>query len=758
MDTTLAGPPAGRLLDGRYRVASSIAHGGMATVYLGVDTRLDRTVAIKIMHAELAADDDFVARFIREARSVARLSHPNVVAVYDQGSDGRNLYLAMEYVPGRTLRQLLNERGKLTPGESLDIIDSVLAGVAAAHHAGIVHRDVKPENVLLAEDGRVKVADFGLARSMTGTSHTKTGILMGTVAYLAPEQVTGNASDARCDVYAAGVLLFELLTGVQPHTGESALAVAYKHVNETVPAPSSLVPGLPHALDALVALATSRDPGLRPADAGQFLAAVRGLRKGVPVPWQPGPLGFAAPLALPGPALPGPGQPGQLGQLGQPGQPAGPGPAGAPGYPAPVSPAPPLPGAAPASPALAGPALAGPSLAGPAHIGPGHVGPAHAAPRDGRDGGFLPDAFGAGATRPAGGAHAAPRDGRDGGFLPDAFGAGATRSAGGTHAAPQHTLIVSRDSGGGRGPREPLLQRWLFSRRLAYLVLAVIAAGLIGAVAWWLLAGRYAQVPQVARLSVAAARAELRAQGFVVTTGAARQDDSVRRGDVIATLPAAGARVRKGSTVELIPSAGPRMISVPQVTGQPLASAQAMLRQAGLTPGRVVRQVSATIPAGIVISTSPGAGTSQPQPQPVTLVVSAGPPLPNFAGQQQAAAEQWAQQNGVSLNEQPAGGSTQPQGTITRQSPAPNTPVAKGEVVTIYISPGAPNVQIPNVDGQNLIQAYHQLRALGFQVTAQQAGPFGRTVFNYSPNGQAPKGSTITLYYGLPSLGGGGGG
>ena len=305
MDTTVAGQPAGQLLDGRYRVTSSIAHGGMATVYLGVDTRLDRTVAIKIMHAELAADEDFVARFVREARSVAQLSHPNVVAVYDQGSDGGDLYLAMEYVPGRTLRQLLNERGKLTPGQSLDIIDSVLAGLAAAHQAGIVHRDVKPENVLLAEDGRVKVADFGLARSMSGTNHTKTGVLMGTVAYLAPEQVTGSVSDARCDVYAAGVMLFELLTGQQPHTGESALAVAYKHVNQTVPPPSRARPGLPQPLDALVTLATSREPRLRPADAGQFLGAVRGVRRGLPVPWPPPstPPGGTRP---PGPGAPRP--------------------------------------------------------------------------------------------------------------------------------------------------------------------------------------------------------------------------------------------------------------------------------------------------------------------------------------------------------------------------------------------------------------------------------------------------------------------
>jgi serine/threonine-protein kinase len=288
-------------------------------------------------------------------------------------------------------------------------------------------------------------------------------------------------------------------------------------------------------------------------------------------------------------------------------------------------------------------------------------------------------------------------------------------------------------------------------------VLAVLAAGLIGAVAWWQLAGRYAHVPQVTRLSVASARAELRSLGFTVRTGAARLDNALAKGEVAATVPAAGARVSKGSTIELIPSAGPRLIGVPQVSGQQLATAQAALRHAGLTPGKVVSQVSATIPAGIVISTSPGAGAPQPQPQPVTITVSVGPPLPDFAGQQQATAEQWAQQNGVSLNEQPARNSSQPQGTITRQSPAPNTPVSKGEVVTVYISPGPPSVQIPNVDGKGVLQAYHLLRSLGFQVTTQPAGPFGKTVFNYSPNGQAPKGSTITIYYGLPFVGGGGG-
>ena len=283
MDTTLSAP-IGQLLDGRYLVESQLARGGMATVYLARDVRLERTVALKIAHPELARDSEFVARFISEARSVARLSSPNVVAVFDQGSTGDLHYIAMEYVPGPTLRQLLQARGRLTPRETLDIIERVLAGLAVAHHAGIIHRDVKPENVLLGTGSNVKVADFGLARAASGVSHTRTGLLIGTAAYLAPEQVASNTSDQRSDVYAAGVMLFEMLTGVQPHTGESPLAVAYKHVNAVVPAPSGLVPDLPAALDTLVALATARDPELRPADARQYLKAITEVRRGMPLP------------------------------------------------------------------------------------------------------------------------------------------------------------------------------------------------------------------------------------------------------------------------------------------------------------------------------------------------------------------------------------------------------------------------------------------------------------------------------------------
>jgi len=268
----------GRMLDRRYHVRSRIAHGGMATVYLATDTRLDREVALKVMHADLARDADFVARFIGEAKSVAKLSHPNIVGVYDQGADGQYLYLVMEYVPGRTLRELLRERGWLPWQEALSVMDPVLAGLAAAHQAGIVHRDVKPENVLITADGRVKVVDFGLARASAAVGNTRAGMIIGSVNYIAPEQVTGAPSDARTDVYAAGILLFEMLTGRQPFSGETPLAVAYAHVNSDVPTVSTLVGGIPPSVDQLVQAATARNPRLRPTDAGVFLRATRTLR------------------------------------------------------------------------------------------------------------------------------------------------------------------------------------------------------------------------------------------------------------------------------------------------------------------------------------------------------------------------------------------------------------------------------------------------------------------------------------------------
>ncbi|MGW5327209.1 Stk1 family PASTA domain-containing Ser/Thr kinase [Streptomyces sp. NPDC004014] len=280
MDTTLQDPLVGQVLDGRYRVDARIAVGGMATVYRALDTRLDRVLALKVMHPALAADGSFVDRFIREAKSVARLAHPNVVQVFDQGTDRGYVYLAMEYVAGCTLRDVLRERGALQPRAALDILEPVLAALGAAHRAGFVHRDMKPENVLIGDDGRVKVADFGLVRSVDTVTST-TGSVLGTVSYLAPEQVEQGAADPRVDVYACGVVLYEMLTGGKPHSGDSPARILYKHIHEDVPPPSALVPGLPPELDELVASATARTPELRPDDAAALLGQVLRARAGL---------------------------------------------------------------------------------------------------------------------------------------------------------------------------------------------------------------------------------------------------------------------------------------------------------------------------------------------------------------------------------------------------------------------------------------------------------------------------------------------
>ena len=281
MGTAVTDPLVGRLVDGRYEVVSRIARGGMATVYLAVDRRLDRDVALKVMHPHLAeggSGADFVARFRREARAAARLTHPGLVAVYDQGVDGETSYLTMEYVDGSNLRRRLAEQGALTVSEALRITESVLDALAAAHRGDLVHRDIKPENVLLATDGRIKLADFGLARAVTEVTSTTTGTVLGTVAYLAPELVVRGASDARTDVYACGILLFEMLTGRQPFVGETPIQVAYLHVNSDVPAPSDDLVWLPVVVDDLVRALAARDPDDRPVDAAAAVGLLRRAR------------------------------------------------------------------------------------------------------------------------------------------------------------------------------------------------------------------------------------------------------------------------------------------------------------------------------------------------------------------------------------------------------------------------------------------------------------------------------------------------
>jgi eukaryotic-like serine/threonine-protein kinase len=698
MDDTLADPLAGRVLDGRYAVTARLAHGGMATVYLATDTRLDRQVALKVMHAELARDDEFVRRFIGEAKSVARLSHQNVVAVFDQGADGPFLYLAMEYVPGRTLKELLRERGRFSPAAALDIMSGVLDGLAAAHASGIVHRDVKPENVLLTPDGRVKVADFGLARAQAAAGHTRAGLLIGTVAYLPPEQVTGSGAGPRGDVYSAGVVLFELLTGRPPFTGETPLSVAYQHVNSGVPAPSSAVPGIPAAVDQLVLAATSRDPALRPADAGEFARAVRRVREGMGEPS------------------------GLTGMMG----------AGVQG----LAEAPWLNLDTPAATngwwaRSSADGLAGGSAdrLGSGQTSPGERGkheattpPASEFRADGFDtGGFGTGSFASGS------------------FAPGSFAAGAGDSAG------SHTLVVHREDGGRYlGGREPFLQRWLFSARLGVVALIVVLGIGLGLGGWWLLSGRYTAIPVLTGDTVSQATVALTADGFTVGRTLQVNSNSVPKGSVAGTSPSG--RTTKGASITILVSAGPFTSTVPDVHGDTLQAAEAALERVHLSP--TVEKVGSNSPLGTVLGTSPRAGTTWPQTKTVAIQVAGGPPLPNFAGMTVSDAQQWAQAHGVSLHTVQDQNSTQPQGTIIGQQPAAGSLYQQGETVTVTYSAQPAVVPVPDVQGMTVEQATRTLEAAGFQVRVQQAFGIGNgnRVVDFTPSFEAPSGSTITLY------------
>jgi serine/threonine-protein kinase len=273
----------GELIDGRYQLLRQVANGGMATIYEALDTRLDRKVAVKIMHAHLAQDEAFVSRFIREAKAAAALTHPNIVAVQDQGwnqSGVPAVFLVMELIEGHTLREYLNERGRFDVKDAINYLTPILSALAAAHDLGIVHRDIKPENILISKDGRIKIADFGLARGdLIGTTMTaESSVILGSVSYLSPEQVQRGIADSRSDVYAAGIVAYEMFTGEKPFNGDSPIQIAYMHVNEAIPRLRSKRKDVPQGLDDLIASATAKNPDDRPRTAGEFLSLLQRIQ------------------------------------------------------------------------------------------------------------------------------------------------------------------------------------------------------------------------------------------------------------------------------------------------------------------------------------------------------------------------------------------------------------------------------------------------------------------------------------------------
>jgi serine/threonine-protein kinase len=601
VDATLADPLVGQLLDGRYRVSARIARGGMATVYQALDTRLERTVALKVMHAGLAEDHEFVSRFIREAKSAARLSHPNAVAVFDQGTDGGRVFLTMEHIAGRTLRDLLHERDRLSPGETFDILEPVLAALGAAHQANLVHRDVKPENVLIAHDGRIKVADFGLARaaSTSANTATTTGVLIGTVAYLSPEQVERGVADARSDVYAAGIMAFEMLTGDKPFTGATPLQIAFAHVHDVVPAPSSRVPGLPPELDALLARATDRDPDGRPTDANQLLAEVLHVRRSLTEDQ----LRRRRPCVSPGQGRGTTGVPvaDRVGarRLAD----------GSDEHDLTV--------------AMAAPATGGAERAAT---------PSAALAVPARDGDTGPISRPDGHRRPRGAVAFALML-----LLASGLSVAAWWFAAGPGAFTTVPSVLNQDSAQARDKLEQVGLR--VKRTTDYS--ETVAADLVketrpgpnervkktGSVTLVVSRGpeRFL-APSLAGLTPAEAEALLADRSLQLGTPTLEYSDTVPEGHVIGQDVAPDTELRRDAVVGVVVSRGVEPIEVPGVAERPLEEARATLAGVGLTVQVEREEFSRTVPKGNVISQVPPDGTL-PKGSAVSVVLSAGPPL-----------------------------------------------------------------------------------------------------------------------------------
>ncbi|MDI6097962.1 Stk1 family PASTA domain-containing Ser/Thr kinase [Actinoplanes sp. NEAU-A12] len=665
MDTTVADTLIGTTIDGRYRITGRVARGGMATVYRATDERLERTVALKIIHPSQATNVHFVDRFTDEAKTIARLTHPNVVAVYDQGRHQGLPYLVMEFVQGRTLRDLLAQRTRLSPVEALAILEQMLAAIAAAHRAGLVHRDVKPENVLVAEapsggtadlvDAVVKVADFGLARAIEASTVDDTGQLMATVAYVAPELVQNGQADARTDVYSAGIVLFEMLTGRVPYDGAEPIEVAWQHVDNDVPVPSSIVPGLPAILDRLVARATRRDPGSRPTDAGGLLTEVQTARDG---------LGVAHAEAATAMMRPVPGVPGSTDATR-------------------IVPAIPSADATALVPAV--PAGTYQSSHRPSWARLPEQGNSRNAP------------YRQVAAPPVGG----------GGFFSDrrrlvltslvavmavvVLGSAWWVTMGRYTEAPT-LLTMSQDQATQLAKQqgfdilvgeskfdlnEPIVPKGSVLEQSPGPQEKIVKGDKITVILS--LGPEVHAVPELEGQELTFAKAQLESLKLVVKQGKGLYSDTAPEGVVLSTDPKAGTELKPGDTVTLVLSKGKAPITIPDLVGENVNNARTILAQRGLKAAEQSQESNE--PADTVLAQSPKAGTGVEKNAQVTLTVSKGPAqitLPDVTNQPCTQAAAALQQLGVQVQT-----NGDPNQTTRQMNPGPGSQVAPQSVVQL---------------------------------------------------------------------------
>jgi len=713
----------GALLDGRYRVDSVLARGGMSTVYRGLDTRLDRPVAIKVMDPRFAGDQSFLDRFIREARATARLRHPSVVAVHDQGVDHTtgddHVFLVMELVDGGTLRDLLRQRHELSVPLAMAVLEPVLSALAAAHREGLVHRDIKPENVLIGRAGEVKVADFGLVRAIAESGTTNDSMILGTVAYLSPEQVATGAADARSDVYSAGIVLFEALTGRPPFSGDTALSVAYRHVNDDVPAPSTVRPDIPAALDQLVVRATRRDPRDRPEDAAAFLMALQRVRTQLNV----------RRVSVPSPVLPAP-------EVDE----------------------------APTQPARAVPRSDG-------QPGPQGTRALTRAPR--------PQAHPQRQPHPAGqhpaGQHPAAQQldpyrlerARDRKMfliwlvvvvlLASMVGYGAWHLAVG-----RWTEVPALDNL-DRGGIELALQRAGLDPKIVddhhdeipagYLISSDPRAGsrvLRGRNVTVVLSQGRPRVPDIAAgTALEVARADL-ANADLELQLDERSDayhDTVAEGTVLRLAPPAGTELTVGAPVTVVLSKGPPPVEVPDVRGRTVEEAIAALQSAGLgVNGEPTRRFDKEVPPGKVIGTEPAAGQQTRKGSQLVLIVSNALLVPDIVAMPRADALAKLREAGFEPVESGDGAGNDAARAYATDPAIGSLVDPNGDTrITVQLSTSVP---VPSVIGKTVAEARQLLVKYGLQVHVVQILPNdGSTVVGQNPpaGSGVPPGSVVQL-------------
>ncbi len=622
----------GTLIDGRYSVISRLGSGGMADVYLAQDQLLGREVAVKLLHHHFAEDHEFVERFRREASSAAALSHPNIVGIFDRGEWDGTYYIAMEYVAGRSLKTIVREGGALEPAVAIDIVIQILRAARSAHRRGVIHRDLKPHNVIVDDEGRVRVTDFGIARA-GASDMTLTGSIMGTAQYLSPEQAQGFAVTAASDLYSVGVILYELLTGVVPFEGDSAVAIAFKQVAAEPYPPSAINPALPQSLDAIVLRALAKDPAQRYASAEELIAALEVERQALPA------LSGAATAVVPAAQL----------HHAQPPLPVG---------------------------------GAGALLLEP----PSGARAAYDEPEDGSP----PDEdsrrrrrllwWALAAVLVAGAAVAAVLllGSSKSVVVPSVIGqteqaAGATLRRAGLDPVPSlassvsvATGLVIKQSPSAGTPEKK-------GSRVGF----VVSSG-------------PASVPlvDVDGLPVAEAQKKL-SEANLKTKVKTEPSKTVASGLVIGTEPPAETEVQEGRVVTLLVSSGPAPVRVPDVTGQTLEAAEATLTNAELALGSVTKRVSSTQAVNTVLAQYPTAGSSLRAGEKIDLTVAKAPKepvVPNVEGAAQAAATNALKHAGFKVKTQPRTTTEASQaGQVLQQSPEAGTHAHKGSTVTITV-------------------------------------------------------------------------